>query len=295
MRLLGSLVVVFWLIGLHVDASTSLVFLSTEQGYWYGKACNGDPLIPSDLKYKAWRDLYSEMSPAELLCFLSGILREDHPALKKIAVWNHVKNKKLKIPQKDFVSLKSDNLKLKAALKEKEYLLERIKKFWGVDKNVHVYCFYSRVNEKQPRFGGSCLENFVYGNDVYTMCLMCDPPLSFKNVSLNIHLSVLAHEFSHAMRDAAYGREKFETMVSKIRSPNAVVASWYLDEALATVLGNGLFQETISKKKIDLKKEEYCARGFAPALYELTKDYFDNSKTIDQSFLENAVKIFDRV
>ncbi|MDR2781674.1 MAG: hypothetical protein LBB21_04465 [Holosporaceae bacterium] len=296
MPLFKCLIVVFSFSVFQVNASISLAFKVTEQGYWYAKAYNNDPLIPSDVLYRSGEDLCQIMSPAETICFLSGILRKDHPVLSKLNLYGYVKNKKLKIPEKDIFSLRSDSLLLSRSFVENNKLLfEKIRKFWGVTKNAHIYCFYSRLGEKQSYSSGFCLENFVHGNDVYVIILMCCPSLASQRMKLNKQLSVVAHEFSHAMCNAAYGQEKFETLISKIPSKNAIVVSWYLNEALAIVLGNGLVQETLSRKKVDLKKEEYCVRGFASALYEITKDYFDNSKTIDDVFLEKAVKIFDRV
>jgi hypothetical protein len=302
MRLLSSTFILFALINFSIDASISIVCKTTAQGYWYGRSYNArgsdnneDLNIPFDISIEDCNDLYMRMSLTELLCFLSGILGESHPAMNKLIVWNYVKNNKLKIPPKDIASLRTDNVKLKIALKENENLLEKIKKFWGVDGNVHFYCFYSRADEKTHRFSGAWLANFVYGNDIYAMVLMCGPSLASGKMTLNEHISVLAHEFTHAMCDAAYGREKFEKVTSGFQSPNSVVAGWYLNEALAVVIGNGIFQEIVSQKKVDLSKEEYCAKGFAPALYELTKNYFNASKSIDKSFFKNAVKIFDKV
>jgi hypothetical protein len=299
-----NLVTVFlFIIGFHVDASVTLVFKFTEQGYWYGKAYNimlcgyGNSELPHDIVYESSEDLYSILSPAETLCFLSGILREGHPALNKLIVWKYVKNNKLKISQRDTLSLRTDNSIFKTHMETNKWLLEKMEKFWGLrNKNIYFYCFYSRPNEKQPHFSGAWLANFVYGNDVYSSILMCGPSLASKKMTLNEHLSVLAHEFSHAMCDAALGRENFEKMTAKSStSPNAIVAGWYINEALAVILGNCIFQETVSQKRVDPQKEEYCAKGFVPALYKLTKDYFDKSKTIDESFLKNAVKIFDKV
>jgi hypothetical protein len=299
MRLPNSLLAILALSNFSVDASISIALKTTAQSYWYGRSydarasSNEDSDIPFDISAEGCDDLYSRMSPAEVLCFLSGILRESHPALNKLTVWNYVKNKE--IPQKDIDSLKSDNSKLKAALKANEKLLEKIKKFWGVNGNVHFHCFYSRANEKKSHFSGAWLTNFTNGDDIHAVVLMCGPSLASKKMTLNEHISVIAHEFTHAMCDAAYGREKFETTTLKFQSPNAAIAGWYLNEALAVVLGNGIFQEKVSGKKVDLSKEEYCARGFAPSLYDLVKSYFDNSKPMDEYFFENAVKLFDKV
>ncbi|MDR1560746.1 MAG: hypothetical protein LBS23_00090, partial [Holosporaceae bacterium] len=182
---------------------------------------------------------------------------------------------------------------LTIALKKYGYLLDKIRIFWGVSdsKNLHFYCFYSRADH----LSGTCLANFIYGNDIYAMVLMCGPSLVPDVWSLNEHLGIIAHEFSHAMCDAAYEQDQLEKLTLKFKSPNAIVAGWFLNEALAIVLGNGLFKEAISKTKVNLKRAEYCAKGFAPALYDLVKCYFDNSKTIDEYFIESAVKIFDKV
>jgi hypothetical protein len=300
--LIKNLVTVFLLISPCVNASSALVFRFTEQGYWYGKAYNimfsgyENSGLPSEIAYKSAEDMYDRLSPAETLCFLSGILRNNHPALRKLTLWSYIKDKKLKIPEKDILSLKSDNSIFKLHLENYKWLLEKIKKFWGLrDKSIHLHCFYSRPDGEHPHFSGAWLANFYHRDNVYAIVLMCSTSLASGEVTLREHLGVLAHEFTHAMCDAAYGREKFETVTAKFSSPNAVVVGWYLNEALAVILGNCIFQEIISQKKIDPKKEEYCARGFAPALYELTKHYFGNSKVIDESFFRNAVEIFDKV
>ena len=284
------------------NASISTYFSLTEQGYWYARAYNnmlsGCELsrLPLAISLEATEELYDKLSSAELICFFNGNLRTNHPALTKLAFWNYVKNRKnLKISKEDIESLTLDNSVLKKKLDSKKYLLEKIQKFWGGNENIHFYCFYSRLDEKSPNSNGAWLANFKYDNELYSAILMCMPSLESEKMTLDDHLSIIAHEFSHAMCDATFGRENFEKITANFKSPNATVAGWYLNEVLAIILGNCIFKEECTHEKVDVRKEEYCAKGFAPALYKLTRDYFDNAKTIDEAFLKEAIRIFDQV
>lgn len=143
-----------------LDASIHINVKFTEQGYWYGKVCHNDPLIPDDICYEAWNDLCLIMSPAEVLCFLSETLREDHSALNKLKLWNYVKSSKLQIPQKDVLSIKTDNSILKTQLEANKWIFEKIKKFWGGDKKRRIInlFYYNVLISSKYRPQSSCFQ-----------------------------------------------------------------------------------------------------------------------------------------
>ena len=259
----------------------------TPQSYWYGKAYAEDPQISYEMCFDAIQDL-NLLSPQDLYLFLNGDLTEFTSKF-----WDSVKNNKIdeRINREMLDKVSS----LQSSIRKYDIIFEKIKKFWGESRNVQLYGFHSPMDEHAGKMYGFSLSNVCTDSSVISIYLMYDPPVSSSKVTLQDRLGVIAHEFSHAMCDSVFGRENFENKTRDFNSKNSVVAGWYLNEAIAIVLGNGLFREYAFENKIDLSKEEYCVHGFAPALYPLIKTYFVNDESIDANFFRSAVDIFDQL
>ncbi len=274
---------------------TSINLNFTEQGYWYAKGYNNDPCFPENINWEACNDYRYFDNAAEMHCFFEGTLRKNHPVLHKLKFWNYIKTHNLIIENKEQESIEKELKILQKYFSRYKNLFEKIAKFYGVTKKINLNIFYSRVSKNFNYASAICLDNFIYGNTVNTLFLISEPPLN-NNLSMASRISIIAHEFSHAMLDLAFGgREEFENKVIQTKEPNAKIVSWILNEALAAILGNIIVQEEISGKKVDWEKEEYCTYGFANALHDLTKEYLNSSKTIDTEYIKKAIKIFNEM
>jgi hypothetical protein len=215
--------------------------------------------------------------------------------INKLVFWNWIKTNKLTIPSADICSIKSDISTMQNELEKRKYLFEKIKEFWCVKEDVTAYCFYAKSDNIAGIAVGQWISNFKLSvNSLGSSIIMLMPSLLSNKMDVAEQVAIVAHEFSHAMY-AASNHERIEKGFESIKSPNAMVASWYLDEALAVILGNGIFRESVSKKEVDLTDQDRCAPGFAPALYNIAKDYWKKSKSIDKAFLNEAVRLFDKI
>ena len=288
----------------YIQANVSFYLETTDSGYWYAKAYN--LLSNSPKKEDALFDVYLEatsdintLSPRQLFYFLrnnelSIPTNLSHGNTLDLKVWKYIREHALKIPETDKATLRNAEIKLVNALQKYESIFEKLEKFWIVDnKKINFYCFLSTTNKIKSNISGAWLANYV-SKDIHALSFLCILPIQVDSF-LNDYLSVIAHELSHALCDIRYGRENFENIALHMGSKNSVIFGWYLNEILAIVIGNGLFQEAITGKRVDLTREEYCAKGLAPALYELTKEYIENSKSIDTVFIKKALQIFDTV
>lgn len=282
---------------LSVEAKISFINLKfTEEGYWYAKGYNNDPMFPKDICWESCCDSDLFSNPSELFCFFRDRLRKDHPVLKKLKFWKYVREQRLRVDAKEKKLINDDLEELQRHLRHYKCYFEKIAEFFGINKNVYLDIFYSRVNSETKTVVNACLDNYMFKDEIHTQILANELPLNDSRMSVPSRLSVIAHEFSHAMLAARFGSpEKFENIVSKIDEPNSHIVSGILNEALAAILGNIIVQEKISKEKVDWRKEEYCTYGFANALKELTNRYLDNSRAIDEHYLREAVKIFNKM
>lgn len=180
-------------------------------------------------------------------------------------------------------------------------MFESIKRFWGVTKTTPVNIFISKTNDKQNRGGGFTI-NFPEDSDVYSTIVFTCLPVFGEKMSIEDYLGIIAHEFSHSMYAArnetriSAKLKALETEIAELPSKNSVVASWFLDETMAVVLGNGIFCEKVSGKRPEFKGSVSCEpAGLASAVYDLVLKYCDSSKSIDDDFLKEFLKIFDEL
>jgi hypothetical protein len=74
-------------------------------------------------------------------------------------------------------------------------------------------------------------------------------------------------------------------------SQHAYMAYQYLDEALATALGNGIFVEELTGTPSIHYNNQYI-KAFAKDIYVEVKNYLNKNKEIDRRFLVKAVNLF---
>lgn len=263
-------------------------FVVSPEGYWYGKSYGHFTRDESDFeKSMQFVDEVGELSAAEQLCFLRGILAEDK--CETLKCWKkHFKNKLIPLLHKKF--LKKQRALLQAECAKYQYLFDKIQRFWGVEKKCDVYCILSSTDGASHYHGG-WISNFDDSGKL--TCVIC---LTLPQAERPIaeYISIIAHEFSHAMCDAKFGRENFEN-ISNSTSQNVHIANWYLNEVIAILLGNCITREGITHKKVDPSKEEYCVLGFGNALYNVVKEYWDSDKSIDENFIKTAEQKFEEL
>ncbi len=220
-----AFLIFFFIFFSEVNGLISFIDLKcTEEGYWYAKLYNNDPQFSDEIIFDSLNDLQS-LSLAELWCFLESKLRENNPAFEKLNFWHYVKQNELKMSDEEKSAIEKDLKILQKDINQHKDLLEQIARFYGIKKKIKILGFYSRTSQNSTSAGGSFLGNFMCGDEICSIFLMCEPPLNMK-MSLGSRLGVIGHEFSHAMLDCAFGsRENFEKTVAQINEPYAKIVS----------------------------------------------------------------------
>ena len=108
---------------------------------------------------------------------------------------------------------------------------------------------------------------------------------------------VVFHEICHSLYDAesAEFQQTLSNWFMNHPSPYARVAYSWLNEALATAIGNGW---AYAKAKGELNQGEWFhhekINGFAHALYPKVAEYLNSRKPIDEDFVNFAVQAFEK-
>jgi len=112
------------------------------------------------------------------------------------------------------------------------------------------------------------------------------------NAGLAENFDVIFHEFCHAIYEAQ--PNPFKEMINRFflssKDPHAVFVLRYLNEALATAIGNGWFAEAISPGS-DQKRwyTDENINSLAKAFYPLVTEYLAKRKTMDRAFFEKLL------
>lgn len=109
---------------------------------------------------------------------------------------------------------------------------------------------------------------------------------------------VIFHELCHSLYQSQSKEVmiEFEQLFAKSKSEYKQQAYSWINESLATALGNGWAFELANNGHMD-KTEWYnepTIDGYGKALYPLVKKYLDRNKAIDKSFVEQAVLLFGK-
>jgi len=112
------------------------------------------------------------------------------------------------------------------------------------------------------------------------------------------NLGVIFHEFCHAFYEAqSYKKQKeIEDYYLGHKSFHALFTYRYFNEFIATVLGNGWYQEKLDASKISKSwyDVEYIDKMAKALLPEVTK-YVELGKSMDQSFLEKTINVAEQL
>jgi hypothetical protein len=114
------------------------------------------------------------------------------------------------------------------------------------------------------------------------------------NDELYGRLGVIVHEMCHsyyANQDKKLSQQ-MKAFYENYKSPFAKHAYSYMNEALATVLGNGIFYEKLTGKRDKDWYNDEIIDGFAKALLPMTLKYIKNNKTMDQAYFAESINIF---
>lgn len=113
---------------------------------------------------------------------------------------------------------------------------------------------------------------------------------------LNGSFGVIFHELCHSL----YGSQshdymnEFEKYFSESQSLYKNQAYDWIDESLATAIGNGWAFKKANDGHLD--KEPWYNQptidGFAKALFELTSSYLEKNRPVDKEFIDKAIEIY---
>lgn len=110
-------------------------------------------------------------------------------------------------------------------------------------------------------------------------------------------MGVVMHEMCHVLYDEQPNdfQHQIETWFNENISPYKQFAYNFFDEGLATALGNGWAYKNISGAldTTDWYNNEYI-NGFAKGLYPLAEEYLETHRSIDKSFIDKAIGIFEK-
>jgi hypothetical protein len=109
------------------------------------------------------------------------------------------------------------------------------------------------------------------------------------------NLGVVIHEVCHLFYKAMNPSRKkmIETFFKNHRSPYAQLVMGYLDEALATGIGNRF---VVSQASTPPKRGAYdnpYIDKFSEVLLDLIVDYLQNNRKMDNAFLEESIRFFE--
>ena len=105
-------------------------------------------------------------------------------------------------------------------------------------------------------------------------------------------VGIIVHELCHHlfMTMSDYSRKVFNSFCDK--SLYAFLACNYLDEAIATAIGNRFIEKQIRGK---ISQEAYANEyidKYSMALFPIVEEYINETKQIDESFMKRAIEIF---
>jgi hypothetical protein len=116
-----------------------------------------------------------------------------------------------------------------------------------------------------------------------------------KSDDLASSFGVIFHELCHSLFDAqsVEFQNEFEKYFKENPSPYGKSALFWINETLATALGNGWAYER-AEGKLDTTSwyNQETIDGFSHAIYDLTKKYVSSSKPMDQEFVNQAIALF---
>jgi hypothetical protein len=108
-------------------------------------------------------------------------------------------------------------------------------------------------------------------------------------------LSIGMHEMSHVLfeEQPLSLQQKLDSAFKNANTDYAKMAYHYIDEALATALGNGYAYKELAGE-IDSAEwySNFYINAYAKSLFPLTESYVDDHKQIDKAFILKAIDLF---
>jgi len=202
-------------------------------------------------------------------------LRQAEPYYERL-IWN-----------KEQDNLKHIEQKLSLYKEEIQNLFLSISSFYGTDWKLDLP-FKIMLYPIPARKGGTTA--IPKGNNLICSFLSLNPD-EYKSI-----LGIAIHEMCHILYDAQpiALQEDIERWFNQNKSNYNNVSYSYLNEGLATVLGNGWAYREIHKT-IDTSQwyNNTYINGYAHALFSETDRYMKMGKTIDQAYVDNAILTFE--
>ncbi len=164
-------------------------------------------------------------------------------------------------------------------------LFEKFKTFYGsswdksIPFNLAIYPIIGRSGQTTATPHANCLEMGVltHEEDVFDL------------------LSIGMHEMSHVLfeEQPLLLQQQLDSLFTDSITPYTKFAYHYIDEALATALGNGYAYKELAGE-IDSAEwySDFYINAYAKAIYPLTEQYVNDKKQIDKTFVLKAIDLF---
>jgi hypothetical protein len=164
-------------------------------------------------------------------------------------------------------------------------LFDKFKRFYGsswdrsMPFHLTIYPIYGRSGQTTATPHANCLEmGFL-----------------LEDKRVNDMAAIGVHEMCHVLfeEQPLVLQQTIDSIFTKQKDPYASLAYRYIDEALATALGNGYGYNYLSG---NVDPGEWYSDSYinlyAKALYPLSKKYLEEQKQVDKDFILNAISIF---
>ena len=194
-----------------------------------------------------------------------------------------------KIWKQNISVLKKKKAQIKSAISRYniEDWLHKIKKFYGSTLSIEsTACFDVFL---LPVLNRNVATSFPIGNRLFLH-------QTHKGQAVTDDVGVIVHEICHSFfsTQSVAPKQVLRKFFEKHKSPYARLVKNYLNEALATAIGNRFIEKQITGKSIkDAYCEEYIDK-YSEVLLPLIEEYLRQNKQMDENFLESAVKIFEK-
>jgi predicted metal-dependent hydrolase len=210
-----------------------------------------------------------------------------------------------------------DNQKLIAILKKAEIVYDKI--IWNdnkikIEKQLKALSKYKEINasiyEKFNNFYNSSwikevpFQVAIYpipgkkGNTIATPHInsLCVSVLT-DETDYSVRNGIVLHEMCHILYEnqSAEFQNQLDKYFKNNTSSYSRLAYTYINEGLATALGNGWAYKKMNKKidETDWYNNE-TINGFAKVLYPLIESYLQQNKSLDADFVDNAIELFSK-
>jgi len=166
-------------------------------------------------------------------------------------------------------------------------LFEKFKLFYGsswdksIPFNLAIYPIIGRSGQTTATPHANCLEMGVLTNeeDVFDL------------------LSIGMHEMSHVLfeEQPLLLQQQLDSAFTDTITPYTKFAYHYIDEALATALGNGYaYKELTGELDSSEWYNDSYINAYAKAIFPLVEEYINSKKQINKAFITKAISLFEQ-